>query len=560
VRSAPWFVLLALAGCDRAPRATTAPEAPAWFLDVAGAAGLSFHHVSGAHGRYLLPEIMGGGVGFLDYDGDGRLDVYAVQSGSLDPGEPVAPGNRLFRNVGGGAFAEVPGAGGAAGRGYGMGCAAGDYDGDGDVDLYVTNLGPNVLYRNDRGTFVDVTAGAGVGDPGWSTSAAFFDYDRDGDLDLFVCNYVAWRATPAFLEKVCHSLNGVRDYCSPQAYGAPSASTLYQNQGDGTFADVSLRSRIASRPGTALGVVCTDLDGDGWVDVYVANDQMPSFAWISRKDGTFVESGVELGIAVNETGKSQAGMGVVSADVDADGDLDLWKVHLYREGHILYQNRGASGYVDATARFGLLAPTRRFTGFGTGVFDADLDGLLDILVVNGRVELHADLVRSEDPYAEPDQFLRQREKGVFADVSAAAGPAFGLVENGRGAAFGDYDDDGDVDVVLVNRDGPIRLMRNDSPRRGAFVVVRAVDRGRDAHGARVRVVGASRSLLGEVQAASSYLATNDPRVHFGLGRDFGPATVEVTWADGGAVERFGPFDTGPGIALTLRRGEGAAVK
>jgi hypothetical protein len=553
------ILVLSLAGCGPGARPTAAsgppPGAEAWFVDVAESSGLRFHHRSGAAGRFLLPEIMGGGVGLLDYDGDGWLDVYLVQSGTL--GAPRTPDleNHLFRNDGRGGFTDQAGAAGAPGKGYGMGCAAGDYDNDGDVDLYVTNVGPNVLYRNDGGRFTDVTETARVGDPSWSTSAAFLDYDADGDLDLFVCNYLDWSDAPAFLDKKCFSLGGMQDYCSPQAYGAPAFSTLYRNRGDGTFEDVSAASRIKDKRGTALGVVCTDLNGDGRVDIYVANDQMFSFAWINQGDGTFVESGSELGVAVSETGKSQAGMGVVSTDVDDDGDFDLWKVHLYREGHILYLNRGTF-FDDVTARFGLLAPTRPFTGFGTVVFDADLDGLLDVFVANGRVEAHADLVQDRDPYAEPDQLLRQRAKGTFTDVSAGAGPAFQLVESGRGAAFGDYDNDGDVDLVVANRDGPARLLRNDSPRVGAFLELRVLDRrGRDAYGARVEVSarGGPRRTA-EVRTASSYLATNDPRLHFGFGPGAAPALlVLVKWPVGG-TETFGPFE--PNRSVTLRQGSG----
>ena len=550
-------------GCGRdVPPVPPPAIAGIWFVDVAAASGLRFQHQSGARGRFLLPEIMGGGAGFIDYDGDGWLDIYLVQSGALDGARPPEVSNRIFRNDGRGGFADVTSTVGAPGSAYGMGCAAGDYDNDGDVDLYVTNLGPNVLYRNDAGKFVDVTGSAGVGDPGWSTSAAFVDYDGDGHLDLFVCNYVDWKPTAAFLEKKCFALSGAQDYCSPQAYGAPSYSTLYRNRGNGAFEDVSAAAGIHAKRGTALGVVCTDLNGDDSVDIYVANDQMFSFAWINQGDGTFVESGTELGVAVNETGKSQAGMGVVSVDIDDDGRFDLWKVHLYREGHILYLNRGAF-FDDVTARFGLGASTRRFTGFGTGIFDADLDGLLDIFVANGRVELHTDLVQSADPYAEPDQMLRQRAKGSFVDISATAGPAFQLVESGRGAAFGDYDNDGDLDVVLVNRDGPVRLLRNDSVRRGGFLELRVIDsRGRDAYGARVEIDrGLESRRHAEVRAASSYLATNDPRLHLGFATD-SRRTVDVKWPDRALKdrgwERFGPFD--PNQMVTIRQGGGAAAK
>jgi hypothetical protein len=548
------------AGCGGGGKpAAPAPDPDAWFVDVAAESGIAFQHRSGAAGKFLLPEIMGGGCGFFDADGDGRLDAYLVQSGSLDAPADAPGGNKLFRNEGGGKFADVTAAAGVAGRAYGMGCAAGDVDGDGSADLYVTSLGPNVLYRNDgRGKFADVTEKAKVGDPGWSTSAAFVDYDQDGDLDLFVCNYVDWKPTPAFLEKKCFSLGGTRDYCSPQAYGAPALSTLYRNRGDGTFEDASVPSGIHAKRGTALGVVCTDLDADGKTDIYVANDQMFSFAWMNQGGGTFVERGAEMGVAVNEVGKSQAGMGVVSEDFDADGRFDLWKVHLYREGHVLYLNRG-DFFDDATARWGLFASTRRFTGFGTGAFDVDCDGLLDLFVANGRVEFHAELVQSGDPYAEPDQLLLQRPKGRFADVSAASGPAFALVESGRGAAFGDYDEDGDVDVLVANRDGPARLLRNDTRRRGSWMEVRVLERrGRDAYGAFVRVTAGGATRVHEVRAASSYLATNDPRVHLGLGPAAKVDEVVVRWPEGGVTEAFGPFEANR--AVTIRQGTGRAAK
>src|SRR6185295_17658706 len=305
---------------------------------------------------------------------------------------------------------------------------------DGDVDLYVTNVGPNVLYRNEGdGTFRDVTARARVGDPGWSTSAAFVDYDGDGDLDLFVTNYVDWSSPDAFRGKQCFVGTGARDYCSPQAYAAPSLSTLYRNEGDGTFLDVSRAAGIHSKAGTGLGVVCTDLDGDGRTDLYVSNDQMPSFAWIQTGRDRFHEDATRLGVAVDEAGRSQAGMGVSLADVDGDGLLDLWKVHLDRESHILYRNRG--GYFDdVTAAWGVAAVTRRHTGFGTALADFDLDGRLDIFVANGRVEAAVDTVRSDDPYAEPDQLLVQTDTSAFSEVGNAFAPDL-PPQSSRAAAF-----------------------------------------------------------------------------------------------------------------------------
>ena len=525
------------------------------FSEVASASGIHFIHHSGAAGAFLMPEIMGGGAGFIDVDRDGYLDIYLVDSDGP---------NRLYHNTGDATFVDVTDAAGVGHTGYGMGCAAGDYDNDGDEDLYVTNLGSNVLYRNNgNGTFTDVTHTAGVGGRSWSTSAAFLDYDADGDLDLFVTNYVDWSDTAAFTGKQCFAPSGTRDYCSPQAYGAPTVDTLYRNNGDGTFQDVTSEAGIQAKAGTGLGVVCADLDGDGRIDIYVANDQMPSFAWINTGDGRFVESAVRMSCAVDELGRSQAGMGVDAADIDSDGDLDLWKVHLHRESHVLYLNEGTY-FDDVTSRWDLAAPTRRRTGFGTALFDYDLDGLLDTFVANGRVQIVGDMNTAKDVYAEPNQLLRQVAPGKFEDVSAIAGLA--LVENSRAAAFGDYDNDGDIDILVVNRDGPARLLRNDSPRQGHFCTLSILDRhGRHAIGAKVRcTIGGSTRML-HVRSAYSYCATNDPRLHLGLGEFERVDRVEIEWPDqpGGPPESFGPFQADRFVVIqqgnTLLGGDGSAT-
>jgi len=394
-----------------------------------------------------------------------------------------------------------------------------------------------------------VTERAGVGHPGWGTSAAFLDYDADGDLDLFVANYVNWADSPAFTGKRCFAVTGARDYCSPQSYAAPSFDTLYRNDGDGSFTDVSAEAGIRAKPGTGLGLAVVDLDGDGRLDIYVANDQMPSFAWVNLGDGRLEERAVPLGIAVDEMGKSQAGMGVAAADVDDDGDFDLWKVHLHRESHIIYLNRG-DYFDDATVRLGLAAPTRRYTGFGTGLFDYDLDGRLDVFVANGRVQYVADAVRTEDVYAEPNQLLRQQEDGRFADVSAELGPA--LAENSRGAAFGDFDNDGDIDILVANRDGVARLLRNGAERKGGFLVLRVVDEhGRDAYGTRLDVQIDDGARTFRVDPAYSYCATNDPRVHIGLGPAKTVARVDVRWPDG-TTGTYGPFPADSFVTLERR--------
>lgn len=533
-RSALALALLVACGCA----GSTSKDVPS-FTEVAAAAGVDFEHRSDASERYALPEIMGGGVGFLDHDGDGRLDLYLVQSGG-------GTGNALFRNRGDGSFEDVSAAAGVDDRGYGMGCATGDYDNDGRVDLYVTNLGNNVLYRNmGNGRFENRTKIAGVGDPGWSTSATFLDYDADGDLDLFVANYVDWGKDPAFAEKACHATSGARDYCSPQSYAAPARDTLYRNEGDGRFTDVTVECGLAAKSGTGLGAVATDLDGDGSLDIYVANDQMPSFAWLQVEAGHFVERAVPLGIAVDERGQSQAGMGVALGDVDSDGDLDLWKVHLHRESHVLYLNRGGF-FDDATARLGLAAPTRRYTGFGTGFLDFDRDGRLDLFVGNGRVQYVAEVIdgSSDDPFAEPNQLLRQRDDGRFEDVTADSGPALRLSATSRGAAFGDYDNDGDIDIAVVNRDAALHLLRNDVQPHGNSLTLRVLDRhGRDALGARLTVVVEEISRAFQVESASSYCAAGDPRVHVGLGAATRVDRVDVLWREGGH-STHGPFPAG----------------
>lgn len=532
--------------------ATAAPQAFC-FVDATPESGVRFRHDAAMTGEYLLPEIMGGGGGFLDCDGDGLLDICLVDTGPVY-GEATARRARLWRNLGGFRFREVTDEAGLGGRGPGMGLATGDMDNDGSVDLLVTGVAGNILYRNrGDGTFADVTTAAGVTGVGWSTSAAFLDVDADGLLDLFIGRYVDVSDPAAVRRKVCFALTGARDYCAPGVYEAPLPSLLYRNRGAGRFDDASAESGIASKAGTALGVVAADLDGDDRIDIYVSNDQMFSFAWMNRGDGTFEESALTRGAAVDDMGRVQAGMGVVAVDIDDDGDMDLWKVHLYREAAILYRN--ARGRFDeATGELGLAAPTRLRTGFGTAVFDADLDGLLDIFVANGRVQLVPDLVAAADVYAERNQCLRQVRPGRFEDVTDASGPGLAPVENSRAAAAGDVDNDGDLDLLVVNCHGEARLLRNDTPRRGGFLMIRVLDRhGRDALGARVTIRLGARTVTAEVRTASSYLAAGDPRVHVGLGSAAGASEILVRWP-GGAVETFEGAPAGSFPVLREGRG------
>jgi len=360
-------------GRERGGAARSAADG-AWFEDIAARAGVDFVHSSGHQTKHLLPEIMGGGVALFDLDNDGLLDLYFVQSGNL--ADPAAgTGNRVYRNRGDGTFEDVTAPSGGGIRGYGMGVAAGDFDNDGFTDLYVTNFGRNVLLRNDgHGHLVDVTAKAGVASDGWSTSAAFLDYDNDGWLDLFVTHYINWRPSG---EVECFSLTGVPDYCSPASYDLPSAGTLYHNNGDGTFTDVSARAGIRAAVGNGLGVVAGDVNGDGRVDIFVANDRTPNHLWINEGGGHFRESALVMGVALDQDGTAKSGMGVDAVDVDDDGDLDLLVVNLDGESDSFFRNRGGF-FTDDTASAGLRIPSRPFTRFGAGFVDFDNDGFLDL--------------------------------------------------------------------------------------------------------------------------------------------------------------------------------------
>ena len=530
--------ILSSCGSSRAPVEPVA-GAQAWFEEVSQASGIEFQHVRARSDRYWLPEIMGGGAAWLDYDSDGRLDLYLVQSGDLESSSSRWQ-NQLFRNTGEGFFQNATSAAGVGDEGYGMGASAGDYDGDGDLDLYVTNLGANVLYRNQgNGTFVDVTAEAGVGHPGWGASSAFFDYDGDTHLDLFVVNYVNWSPQR---EIECSAGGAQRDYCQPQNYNAPATDVLYRNNGDGTFSDATRPSGIFSAKGNGLGVTAGDFDGDGRPDLYVANDGDPNQLWINNGDGTFTDRALLAGCAVNRHGMAEAGMGVVAADLENDGDLDLFMTHLRDESNTLYLNQGGL-FEDATVLAGLSAPSIPLTGFGAGMADFDHDGILDLYVANGRVGRSAAPL-ADDPYAEPNQLYRGSGNGRFQEVEPRGGAAKPWIENSRAAAFGDYDGDGDIDVLVVNNAGLARLYRNQAEGKGNWIQFRLLDaKGRDAAGAMVGILSAGKRQWRLASAASSYLASNDPKAHFGLGSADRVEEAEILWP-GGSRETFGPFAAG----------------
>ena len=539
------------------------------FREAAAETGLDFQHFTGSTGQYFLTEIMGPGVALFDYDADGDLDVYLVQGTMLDPSKGVDearfppperhwPGNRLFRNElipeGKLRFRDVTEEAGVGFQGYGMGVAVGDYDGDGDLDLYVTNFGPNVLYRNNgEGAFTAVTREAGVDDPRWSTSAAFVDYDRDGDLDLYFANYIDFTITN---NKECFDPTGARDYCTPTTY-RPAPSRLFRNEGGGKFSDVSASAGLGAAFGNGLGVVCADFDNDGWVDFYVANDGTANQLWRNRGNGTFENTALMAGAAYDADGRAEAGMGVTAADFDGDGDEDLFMTHLAQETNTLYLNNGRGEFRDETDRFGLGAVSMVYTGFGSEWFDYDNDGRLDLFIANGAVTIIESLRGSPYPFHQKNLLLRGGEGGRYEDVSAQAGPALELSEVSRGAAFGDIDNDGDIDIVVTNNNGPVRLLLNEvgSARPVLRVRLQASKGNREAIGARLALLREGKlPVWRRAHRDGSYLSSSDIGVFFAAGNE----TVEdigVIWP-GGRQERFENLPPAGDIELVEGQGRG----
>jgi hypothetical protein len=544
---------------------------PPLFTDHAAEWGLSFTYSTGQTGNLYFPEIMGGGAALFDYDGDGDLDVFVVQghplkAGSPDPG-PAGWG-RLFRNdlitpQGRNAvphLVDVTAASGIRATGYGMAVATGDFDNDGRIDLYLANFGSNQLWHNNGdGTFSDVTAAAGVDDPRWSSGATFTDFDRDGWLDLYVVNYVDYQVAH---DVRCYAPSTRRDYCGPSTF-APVPDRLFRNRRNGTFEDVSLPSGIGRKAGPGLGVVADDLDGDGWPDLFVANDGAAGFLWINQRNFTFRDDGLLAGVALNAAGKPEAGMGIAVGDADGDGRDDLLITHLTAETNTFYRNLGSGLFEDATARSGLGAPSLPFTGFGTGWLDVDNDGRLDLAVFNGAVNLVGAMGSGSGiaPYAQPHQLYRNLGGGRFA-VAPEAGADFQKLAVSRGAAFGDVDNDGDTDILVVDADGPVRLLVNEGGNRNPWIGLRLVGRPpaakveRDMIGARVEVQRkGAPSLWRRVATDGSYASASDPRVLVGLGGASEVTEVRVLWPDG-LAEAFPP----PPLRAytTLVRGTGKA--
>ena len=595
-------VLACIVGCRQAEQPARVDQPVEWFVDRANETGLTFTHFNGMTGDFYYPEVMPPGVALFDYDNDGDLDVFVIQgdmfSGKLidsalsPPKSPLS--SRLFRNDMAGPtgpalhFTDVTEHARIDVRGYGMGAATGDYNNDGCVDLYVTKLGSNQLLRNNcDGTFSDATAVSRTADPGWSVSAAFVDVDRDGWLDLFVGQYVNYSIAA---NVVCYSVSGQRDYCPPSAYRA-RPSHLFRNNRDGTFTDITAAAGMATEFGPALGISTSDFNGDGWIDLYVANDGAPNQLWMNQRNGTFKNTALLAGAAVSAEGRLKASMGVDAGDFDEDGDDDVFVGELTGQGADLYVNDGAGVFVEGSAQAGIRLRTLPYTTFGAAWLDADNDGRLDLALANGAVTHTAEALAANERFKlqQRRQLFRNIGKGRFEEVTDRAGRAFSSEDVGRGAAFGDLDNDGDTDIVVANDNGPVRVLVNNVGSRAGWIGLRLVTsvggrttaggnrlrsqselrrvspkpeakaEGRDALGARVVIVRDGGSMLARrARADGSYASANDPRVLVGLGSNPPPSLkVHVAWP-GGHVEEFATVPVNR--YSTLAEGSGTPVR
>ena len=509
-----------------------------YFRDVTDAMKLDFRHINGFSAERRLVETMGSGGALFDFDNDNDLDLYLVQGNSLSPSTEPPPKNRLYRNDRG-IFVDITASANVGDASYGLGAVAADYDGDGNRDLYITNLGKNVLYRNNGdGTFTDVTEKAQVGCPLLSASAAFADIDGDGDLDLYVCNYVEYALET---DIPCYYKNTLRIYCGPNEYHG-IADVLYRNNGDGTFTDITKSAGVYEPTTRGLGVVFTDVNNDGWVDIYVANDMSPNTLFMNQGNSTFREEGVLRGVAYNGDGLANGSMGIDAADYDNDGDIDLWVSNFSLEANCLMQNDGSGYFEDVTFDTNLADPSFYSLGFGTRFIDFDNDGWLDLLVGNGHIWDNVKQIDAKMSYAQPVQLFHnqggtpQNHTG-FTEITAEAGldKTHYVV---RGMLFGDIDTDGDVDVVLCQSNRPTVILSNEVGNANAWLTVKLVgtDGNTDAIGAQVQLEVGGTTFLREIICGASYLSGNALRLTFGLGSASRVDNLQIRWHNGNVQE------------------------
>jgi enediyne biosynthesis protein E4 len=532
---------LVMARCSSPPAGgNSSPASPVEssirFVDATAAAGIHFVHDSGAYGKKFLPETMGSGLAFFDYDGDGRQDLFFVNGTDWPNHHLKSALPALYRNRGDGTFEEVTSAAGVAIESYGIGVAAADYDNDGRTDLFVNALGADHLFHNrGDGRFEDVTAKAGVSDPAFGSSATWVDYDRDGWLDLFVCNYVEWSAAT----DIFCTLDGVtKSYCTPESYRGAS-NRLFRNRGNGTFEDISRKAGIYNPSGKSLGVVTLDFDGNGFVDLAVANDTHPNFLYRNRGNGTFEEVGAEAGIAFGEDGKARGAMGIDAGDEDGSGRESLLIGNFANEMLALYRNQGRGVFVDEAPTAGIGVPSLLTLAFGCFFFDYDLDGRLDLFVANGHVENDINRVQPSVTYAEPPHIFRGLPGGKYEERTQKVGADLPRPSIGRGAAYADYDSDGDLDVAVSANNGPAVLFRNDGGNANGWIRLRLVGKksNRDAIGAKVILTAGKLKATRMVRAASSYASQSETILTFGLGplSTNSPSPLieaQVTWPSG----------------------------
>jgi hypothetical protein len=520
---------------------------------VTAAAGIRFKHNSGAFGKKYLPETLGAGCAFLDYDSDGWQDVLLVNSANWPEQKGGKTFPALYHNNQDGTFTNVTAQAGLAQEMYGLGVAVGDYDGDNQPDIYITCVGANRLFRNlGGGRFADVTAKAGVGDTSMSTSAAWFDYDNDGKLDLFVCNYVEWSVEK---DQFCTLDGKNKSYCTPQSYKGQS-STLYHNRGNGTFENVTERAGLLDPTGKALGVALLDYDNNGWMDLFVACDTEPNKLYKNNGNGTFTDEGVAAGVAFSEAGTPRAGMGVDAADYDSSGRASIIIGNFTNESMALYRNEGTGLFTDEAQSSGIGKMSAQSLTFACFFFDYDLDGLPDIFAANGHVSDDISVVQPTVKYAQLPHLFRNRGKRKFEEVTARLGRALGRATVGRGAAYGDYDNDGDLDLLLTTNNGPARLLRNDNGNQNDLLRIKltGTHSNRDGIGARVSVQAAGGARLSAmVKTGSSYCSQSELPLTFGLGKADKPYTIEINWPSGG-VDKIPEVKANQ--ALTIEEGKG----